>query len=381
MKKKLTLTLTFFAAACVLTGCSQDNHDNELPDIFISEFYSGEDADDCVVELGTSSKEEWSLEGIKVNFYGSKNLSYTLDLSNKTISYENPILIINKDSPFDATSAESIKLDDNYLYGSYYLEIVNSEDEIIDCVGYKGFNISYVRNQSMVRLSEKFKPTGTFDELNYIKVKAGEAKYLNNLESPISENELLTGPRLSEDVYGDYLFQENNSAKGGYLSVTVKSLGDGDTTFFNFPADSGVSSDESMRYLLIDTPEIDHGPNGNVDAEPWGNKAKKVNNEKLTSAKGIIVQSNRDFPLHENYGRLLGYVWYTNSDDTNDLSSYRLLNFEMVKDGLAKFSDREIFETMFYGDIYYFDYLRYAYNYAKKLGVYIHGQTDPDFKS
>ena len=67
MKRKLTLTLTFFATACVLTGCSQDNHDNELPDIFISEYYSGEDADDCVVELGTSSKEEWSLEGIKVN--------------------------------------------------------------------------------------------------------------------------------------------------------------------------------------------------------------------------------------------------------------------------------------------------------------------------
>ena len=53
----------------------------------------------------------------------------------------------------------------------------------------------------------------------------------------------------------------------------------------------------------------------------------------------------------------------------------------MVKDGLAKFSDREIFETMFYGDIYYYDYLQYAYNYAEKLGVYIHGQTDPDFKS
>ena len=106
---------------------------------------------------------------------------------------------------------------------------------------------------------------------------------------------------------------------------------------------------------------------------------KIYSHEKLTNAKGIILQSNKDFALYETFGRILGYVWYTNQDP-NDISSYRLLNFEMVLDGLAEFAESDKYETMSYKNILYYDYLKYANDYATSLGLKIHGEVDPDFK-
>ena len=267
--------------------------------------------------------------------------------------------------------------DDNYIYSGYYLEIVNQNDEVIDCIGHKGYIVKLFENQSMVRLEEKMTPSKEFNPLNFVNIRAGVTSYLGNLNAPISLEELMSGPRLDESLYGNLPFANNGDGTGGYCQVNLKSLGDGDTTYFDFPSDSGVSSDDRVRYLLIDTPEVDHGPGG-VDEEARGNEAKRVNNEKLTNATGIIVQSNKDYPLYETFGRMLGYVWYTN-EDKNDLSSYRLLNFEMVLDGLAEFAESDLYETMYYKDVLYYDYLSYANDYAASLGLKIHGEKDPNF--
>ena len=52
----------------------------------------------------------------------------------------------------------------------------------------------------------------------------------------------------------------------------------------------------------------------------------------------------------------------------------------MVLDGLAEFAESDKYETMYYKDILYYDYLKYANDYATSLGLKIHGEVDPDFK-
>ena len=375
--------LTLFALPCLLLAslllascsCEEDRTYN----VFFSEFYQGKDANDAMVELGSTSSEKYSLEGLKVNFYSGQEIthSYTFN-ENDVISKDAPIIFANKDASVDLLSTDYIALDDNYLYGSYYVELVDSNNKVIDCLGYKGFDVEFVNNQSLVRLKGKMTPNGKYDPLNYIAVRSGITSYLGNINAPISLEELMSGPRLDETLYGNSPFFENRDGKGGYINVTIQTLGDGDTTYFYYPEDSGLNNSDRVRYLMIDTPEVDHGPGG-VDEEAWGNEAKRVNNEKLTNAKGIILQSNKDFTLYETFGRILGYVWYTN-EDPNDISSYRLLNFEMVLDGLAEFAESDKYETMYYKDILYYDYLKYANDYAFSLGLKIHGEVDPDFK-
>lgn len=129
---------------------------------------------------------------------------------------------------------------------------------------------------------------------------------------------------------------------------------------------------------MIDTPEISHGPNSKIQEEPWGQEAKKFNNDKLKNASSILIQSNLGSSLKETYNRLLGYVWYTN-DPNKSITSYRLLNFQLVKEGLAEFSLHERHDTMKSNDVSYFDYLDYVNEIARRNKIKIHGEIDPNF--
>jgi endonuclease YncB( thermonuclease family) len=254
------------------------------------------------------------------------------------------------------------------IYGRNYIELLDKENKLIDCVGYKKVNVSYLNNHSMVRLKEKQISNHKFDNLNFIKIKSENKNYLGNLNAPLTQEEIISGPRLSKEVYGNQKYSENDKPYGGYANVTISSYVDGDTTYFKFPSSANVGTEtQKVRYLLIDTPEIDHGSG----AEPYGDAAKKFTDDKLKSATSVIVQSNKDFALRENYDRLLGYVWYSN-DPSKDLSTYRLLNFELVLNGLAKFSTYNEYETMYYKDVLYFNYFEYGYETAvdKKINIY-----------
>ena len=82
-----------------------------------------------------------------------------------------------------------------FLYSQVFPTYLNN---VIDVLGYKGINISYVNNESLVRLNECYTPSLTYNELNFVKVRSGVDKYLGNTLSPISKEELLKGPKLSE---------------------------------------------------------------------------------------------------------------------------------------------------------------------------------------
>ena len=232
----------------------------------------------------------------------------------------------------------------------------------------------------MIRLKEHFKARPVYRELDFLRASKKDMKYLGNTNCPLTLDEFLKGPKLDEKVYGNEPFlNADGSPKGGYVPVTIRSLGDGDTTQFNWPKGSGISNSykERVRYLLCDTPETYHGPGG-VDPEPFGQEAQRYNNNKLSNASKIYVQSNKDYSVHDTYGRTLGYVWYADVKNPKT-SDFKLLNYELVLLGLARATFRERYETMISNDIYYSEYFKYAFKLAEEQGLKIHGEVDPEF--
>lgn len=112
-----------------------------------------------------------------------------------------------------------------------------------------------------------------------------------------------------------------------------------------------------IRYLGIDTPE------SSSDLEEWGKTAALYNQEQLSNANYILLQSqgraNNDpanYPSTlDGNGRNLAYVWYSNFDGPfKELTpdSFRCLNLEMVYQGLSQ-GIGSVEET---GENYYFTF-------------------------
>ena len=163
----------------------------------------------------------------------------------------------------------------------------------------------------------------------------------------------------------DYVAQTklNKDSATAKLEVSVHLFVDGDTTHFNVPRE--ISSDGIMkiRYIAVNTPES----TGQI--EEWGKKASNFTREKLTNAESIIIESN-DTEWHKDSsgGRVMGWVWYKPQGE----SEYRLLNLELVQNGLSLASGAT---TDLYGST-----TAQAYTQAKayKLNAFS-GEKDPDF--
>ena len=163
----------------------------------------------------------------------------------------------------------------------------------------------------------------------------------------------------------DYVAQTklNLDSATAKLEVSVHLFVDGDTTHFNVPRE--ISSDGIMkiRYIAVNTPES----TGQI--EEWGKKASNFTREKLTNAESIIIESN-DTEWHKDSsgGRVMGWVWYKPQGE----SEYRLLNLELVQNGLSLASGAT---TDLYGST-----TAQAYTQAKayKLNAFS-GEKDPDF--
>ena len=94
--------------------------------------------------------------------------------------------------------------------------------------------------------------------------------------------------------------------------ATVKHVNDGDTIL--------LSDDRRVRYIGIDTPEIDHEKRR---AEAFGYAARDAN-RRLVATRKIRLAVDRE--SHDRYGRLLAYVY---------LPDGTLVNAELLRLGLA----------------------------------------------
>lgn len=146
------------------------------------------------------------------------------------------------------------------------------------------------------------------------------------------------------------------------LEVTVKYYIDGDTTHFHVPksvADDGIFK---ARYLGVDTPES----TGII--EEWGKAASRFTEEKLSSAKSIIIESDSAQWEYDGNGRTLLWIWYQPAEGAD----YRNLNLELVQEGLGLASAD--FEST------YAEPLWAAYEQAEAEELYTHSDDiDPDY--
>lgn len=151
------------------------------------------------------------------------------------------------------------------------------------------------------------KSNGTFDGTNYCDFN------VDGVEKMLTEDDFPTGQ--SSKVFTNYV--------------------DGDTT--SFTSYNGFYT-VKVRYLAVDTPE------STSEIEEWGKSASLFNQEKLTAAKHVIVQSagcartGKTAPADlDGYQRSLAYVWYTDVENPTQ-NDFRNLNLELVQEGYSIFS-------------------------------------------
>ena len=204
---------------------------------------------------------------------------------------------------------------------------------------------------------------------------------LGNPSCPLSEAEILEGPKLTQsDLDAPYVLSGTELGGGGAKEVKLGYVGDGDTTTFTgLPSDLvrlGYSGD-SFRYQNIDTPEIDHG--SSISAGPWGYAAKYWNNDILRNAKHILIQSVRNASITETYGRLIGYVWYSNLTNPKP-EDYINLNHQTILMGYSKvaFGSEKSLRMLSRG-IPYYRYFEDANYRGLRDGYKVFGEKDPDF--
>ena len=180
-----------------------------------------------------------------------------------------------------------------------------------------------------------------------------------NGEKTINNNET---EQFQEVDYVSQLKLDLNS-ETAKVQVTVKNYIDGDTTHFNVPTSVDASGVLKARYLAINTPES----TGTI--EEWGKAASNFTKSKLKSAVAIIVESDTStWNLDSTGSRYLSWVWYKTSND----SDYRLLNLEILQNGLAIASNT--------GQNRYGTICLNALAQAKKLKLHIFSdQPDPDY--
>lgn len=95
------------------------------------------------------------------------------------------------------------------------------------------------------------------------------------------------------------IFKDEPIAEGQIPVELIRTI-DGDTITVTIDGE-----ERSIRYLLIDTPEIDHKNPANT--EPFARKATERNDELLRSGQVTIEFDEGD--REDQYGRLLAYIY------------------------------------------------------------------------
>ncbi len=126
-------------------------------------------------------------------------------------------------------------------------------------------------------------------------------------------------------------------------TVTLAKCGDGDTARFIINGE-----EKKVRFLAIDTPEVDK-------KEPFSQEAKEYTCKALTNAKEIVLEYDSNSDKEDKYGRVLAFI----------LVDGKLLQKELIEQGYAKVA-------YIYGDYEYLSELRKIEEVAKskKLGIW-----------
>lgn len=374
---KKILKLSVFALLLPLTYCSDDT-DYERNLIF-TEFCCGQVVSDRAVEIYNMSDNEIDLSNYSLAIYrhGSEKPSDTIKLEG-ILAGKKTYVITYSDSNDSFKAKADLVSSELMNNGSYSMSILYKDKYVIDVLGDIGYNFDIAEYSDLVRKTNFFKARDKYVEYEWIRYPIGTLSNLGNINC-IDEETLLKGPRLTQKDLDTPFCESSVIGNGGTIKAPLAYSIDGDTSKINFGyeyEEYGVSGNLSVRYFGINTPEIAHGQSEKAD--PYGDEAREYTEKLVESAKSIVIQSIKDYPLHETYGRILGYVWVSNKTNPAP-EDYELLSYKVVKEGLAKvgFITRsdEYISKMTYMGISYIEYLYDAQNYAKASKLNIHSEN------
>ena len=240
------------------------------------ELYNKSDKD---VDLSKYSIDIQLMSGIKtINLEGilPSKTTYVISYTNSNEELKNKSDLVTENLMFNGSQPLQLKK------GNKVVDVLGTFDTVYD------FN----KNITLTRKVEFLEGRKTFDEYDWIRYNLDNYKYLGTIEPSLTNEELLDGPKLTEEDFNRpyYIQQENGTylGGGGVMDVTVKSYVDGDTTCFYYDEEIisvlGIAQGTKMRYQNINTPESYVG-----NIQKFGLKAKEYTKSRLSSALDIKV--------------------------------------------------------------------------------------------
>lgn len=352
---------------------------SDSPLIF-NEFVSGTSANDRALELANISANPVSLNDYSIGIYrgDSASITYSLALTGALASHET--YVIASDSSNADYQAKADLVSSQLINNGTYPMVLLKNGVLADVLGVPGYQTNWGNKADLVRKNEYQKGQANFQSDDWVYYAMDDLSHLKSYACPLNDERLLEGPHLTSEDFKRPYAVSSTVGGGGVYEVSVAYYGDGDTTDFDYPDGLnalGFEDGHPFRYQNIDTPEIQHGTS--IQAQPWGYPAKSFNNAILRKAAHILVQSVNGGTLTETYGRLLGFVWYTDVASPSP-KDYTLLNHLTVKEGYSKVAFSGVATSLMMSDgLSYFSYLVDANAYAEKHHLKVHGESDPSF--
>ncbi len=375
--KKIWFVFISFCMLFILASCGDEVDHSK---VMISVYLEGSD-NNKAIEIYNSSDEEISLSNFKLGIYKVKDEKPSINVRLKgTLGSKKCFVVSNSKAAKDILDKSNMTSDNLEFNGTEGIALLY-KNTVVDVIGELGLrnknsDITYVRKVDMTDPSDKF------DQYNYIIYNKDNSNYLGEFINSVTPEELLQGPKfdkayLEKDFYVTY---PGMNGTGGALEVELKLNVDGDTTYFKFPdsldiesfvdsknirydADGSVST--KVRYQDVNTPET---YKGNIEVFGW--PAKLYTADIQNKADKIYIQSVAGDSLLCTYGRILGYVFVCNNDDSS------MVNFELVKKGYSNIMFGYN-ENMTYKDIPYYGYMLNARLYAQRNKLGLYGEKDP----
>lgn len=372
--KKIILILLLIINIFILSSCGENIDYNKL---MISVYLEGTDNNKSI-EIYNSSDNDISLSNFYIGIYkvNEANPSTKIKL-NGILKSKECYVVSNVSANEDILSKTNLKTDKLSFAGKEGIALLY-KNNVVDVIGSIGMrndmrDITYVRKVDMIT------PSTTFDLYNFIIYNCDNSNYLGEFKNSVTPQELLEGPKFDES-YLDLDFYIDNPlvGTGGAVEVSLSSNVDGDTSYFVFK-DPNITSHVSagnkyntgnyvaakVRYQDINTPET---TKNNIMEFGW--PAKLYTADLQNKADKIYVQTVKNDSYLCTYGRIMGYVFVVNGDDST------LVNYEIIKKGYSTISF-EYNPEMTYKDIPYYGYMINAKLYAEKNKLGLNGEIDP----
>ena len=343
--------------------------------LLFTEFNVGYYVQNRALEIYNSGNTTIDLSEYKISIYRGYATNSTEEIVLEGHLEAKKTYIICYSNSNDDIKMKSDLISDLFLNDGSYPMTLEYQGHIVDILGTIGYAYNYARKTHLVKKKEYLYNETIFIESHWTYYPLDTYDTLGNVDV-ISESTLLNGPKLTNEVLAKPFVGEDNLGGGGLISVTLNYNIDGDTSKFNYGyslSEYDISGSLSTRYYGINTPEIAHSIDETSD--PYGDEAKAFTSSKLNKAKKIYIQSVEGYSFKETYSRMLGYVWVSEVSNPS-LSDYYLLNFEILKNGLARLAFVDFTDSyeknMNYQGVYYIEYLRQANLYAinNKLNIY-----------